>query len=888
MDGELAIDLILQSLPDSFSQFIMNFNMNKMECSLAELLKMLNTAETCIKKPKDVMAIEGPSTKKGKKKKFQPKAKGGIKKGKANKPNDKGKCFHCGKDGHWKRNCKTYLNSLKVKPKENPSEGKMTRAPFVGRSTRATDLLELIHTDVCGPFNEMARGGYYYFITFIDDHSRYSSVYLMKYKSEAFEKFKEYRNEVEKQTGKAIKTLRSDRGTPELNGVSERRNRTLLDMVRAMVSYTDLPISLWGYALLTATYVLNRVPSKSVPKIPYEMWYGKQPSLNHLRIWGCPAFIKRLKSEKLEAKADSGRFIGYPKETLGYYFYIQSDQRVLVSRNAIFLEKEFIQEGGQGRKLEFIENSNEDKSNEELVQVQTQGTQQLRRSSRIIHPPERYGFLHQMNDIFLLGDTDHRDDPTSYEEAILDIDSKKWLEAMDLEMDSMRTNQVWTLVDPPEGIIPIRCKWIFKRKIGLDGKVETYKARLVAKGYRQIQGIDYEETFSPVAMLKSIRILLAIAAYYDYEIWQMDVKTAFLNGYIEEDIYMIQPCGFESKTNPHKVCKLRKSIYGLKRASRSWNIRFDDAIKSFGFIKNEDEPCVYKKVSGSAITFLVLYVDDILLIVNDIGQMSSVKIWLSQNFSMKDLGDAMYILGIRIYRDRSRRLIGLCQAKYIEKILKKFNMWDSKRGFIPFRHGIHLSKSMSPKTYDERERMNKIPYASAIGSLMYAMLCTRPDIAHGVSVTSIYQSNPGEEHWTAVKNIFKYLRRTKDLFLTYGEDSTTEAEYIAASDAAKEAVWIRKFIQQLGVVPTIALPISLYCDNNGAIAQAKELRSHQKSKHIERRYHIIREIIGRSDITMQKVASADNTADPLTKALTQQQLDRHLEKMGMRYHSDWL
>ena len=397
---------------------------------------------------------------------------------------------------------------------------------------------------------------------------------------------------------------------------------------------------------------------------------------------------------------------------------------------------------------------------------------------------------------------------------------------------------------------------------------------------------------------------------------------------------MIQPCGFESKTNPHKVCKLRKFIYGLKQASRSWNIRFDDAIKSFGFIKNENEPCVYKRDSGSAITFLVLYVDDILLIGNDIGQMSSVKIWLSQNFSMKDLGDAMYILGIRIYRDRSRRLIGLCQAKYIEKILKKFNMWDSKRGFIPFRHGIHLSKSMSPKTYDERERMNKIPYASAIGSLMYAMLCTRPDIAHAVSVTSRYQSNSGEEHWTAVKNIFKYLRRTKDLFLTYGEselkiegftdsdfqsdvndrkstsgflftinggevswksskqtttaDSTTEAEYIAASDAAKEAVWIRKFIQQLGVVPTIALPISLYCDNNGAIAQAKEPRSHQKSKHIERRYHIIREIIGRSDITMQKVASADNTADPLTKALIQQELDRHLKKMGIRYHSDWL
>ena len=195
-------------------------------------------------------------------------------------------------------------------------------------------------------------------------------------------------------------------------------------------------------------------------------------------------------------------------------------------------------------------------------------------------------------------------------------------------MDSMYSNQVWELVDPPEGIIPIGNKWIFKRKIGADGKVETFKARLVAKGFRQRQGVDYEETFSPVAMLKSIRILLAIAAHLDYEVWQMDVKTAFLNGYIEEEIYMEQPKGFESEEGS-KVCKLKRSIYGLKQASRSWNRRFDEAIKSYKFIKNEDEPCVYKKVSGSAITFLVLYVDDILLIGNDVGMLTSVKLCLS-------------------------------------------------------------------------------------------------------------------------------------------------------------------------------------------------------------------------------------------------------------------
>ena len=262
--------------------------------------------------------------------------------------------------------------------------------------------------------------------------------------------------------------------------------------------------------------------------------------------------------------------------------------------------------------------------------------------------------------------------------------------------------------------------------------MHTYKARQVAKGFKQTHGIDYDETFSPVAMLKSIRILIAIVAYHDYEIWQMDVKTAFLNGNLLEDVYMTQPKNFG------KVCKLQRSIYGLKQASRSWNLCFDESVKGFRFVKNEDEPCVYKKISGSTIVFLVLYVDDILLIGNDIPTLQNVKSWLGKCFSMKDLGKAAYILGIKIYRDRSKRLIGLSQNTYIDKVLKRFSMQDSKRGKLPMSHGITLSKSQCPNTKDERERMSKIPYASAIGSIMYAMLCTRPDVSYALSITSRY------------------------------------------------------------------------------------------------------------------------------------------------------
>ncbi|KAK8541026.1 hypothetical protein V6N13_026490 [Hibiscus sabdariffa] len=307
----------------------------------------------------------------------------------------------------------------------------------------------------------------------------------------------------------------------------------------------------------------------------------------------------------------------------------------------------------------------------------------------------------------------------------------------------------------------------------MDGNVQTYKGRLVAKGFRQIHGVDYDETFSPVAMFKSIRILLAVADFHDYEIWQMDVKTAFLNGKLEEDVYMTQPEGFVTPENARKVCKLQRSIYGLKQASRSWNLRFNEAIQEFGFIKNEDEPCVYKKFSGSIVSFLIF-------------------------------------------------------------------MEESKRGFLPMRHGISLSKEMCPSTPQERERMSQIPYASAIGSIMYAMICTRPNLSYALSMTSRYQANPGEGHWTAVKNILKGTVSWKSSKQDTVADSTTEAEYVSASEATKEIVWIKKFISELGVVPSISDVVGLYCDNNGAIAQAKEPRSHHGSKHTFKCFYLIR------------------------------------------------
>lgn len=864
------------------------------------------------------------------------------------------------------------LSSLEVEALpvcESCLEGKMTKRPFKAKGYRAKDVLELVHSDLCGPMTVQARGGFEYFVTFTDDYSRYGYIYLMRRKSECFEKFKEYKAETEKRHGKCIKSLRSDRGgeylfgefrdylseagitsqlsapgTPQQNGVAERRNRTLMEMVRSMMSYSDLPDSFWGYALETAAYILNLVPSKSVPITPTELWTGRKPSLKHVRIWGSPAHVLNGKADKLESRTEVRLFVGYPRGTKGGLFYSPKDQKVIVSTNARFLEEDYVMNHKPISRvvLEELRGETPNTSVPTVQQDEPQVTAQRvtnvtpqpivpRRSGRVVIQPDRYMFLGESSD-FVPEEQDY--DPCTYNEALQDKDAESWQKAMISEIESMDSNQVWELVEPPIGVKAIGCKWVYKRKRGSDGKVETFKARLVAKGFTQREGIDYEETFSPVAMLKSIRILLSIAAHLDYEIWQMDVKTAFLNGSLEEDIYMKQPDGFIEKGQEHLICKLKKSIYGLKQASRSWNICFDQVIKSYGFDQCQDESCVYKKCDGNVVVFLVLYVDDILLIGNNVKVLSNVRVWLSKQFDMKDLGEVGHILGIKVLRDRKKRMLGLSQASYIDTILTRFSMQNSKKGFLPFRHGIALSKEQCPRTPKEIENMKAVPYASAVGSLMYAMLCTRPDICFAVGMVSRYQSNPGQEHWTAVKHILKYLKRTKDYMLVYQADSlvplgytdsdfqsdrdsrkstsgyvftlgggaiiwrsikqkciadsTMEAEYVAASEAAKEAVWLRNFLLDLDVVPNLPKAITLYCDNSGAVANSKEPRAHKTGKHIERKYHLIRDFVKKGKVAVIKIASADNLADPFTKSLPAKAFDSHVEGMGVRCVAAWL
>ena len=582
-----------------------------------------------------------------------------------------------------------------------------------------------------------------------------------------------------------------------------------------------------------------------------------------------------------------------------------------------------------------IQNSHEEVVSEPVIQEPQQVVQtapqsldqsDLRRSSRVRKSaiPSDY--------VVYLQETDYmsglNQDPISFSEAMSRTDSEKWSDAMKDELNSMANNQVWDLVELPEGFRAVGCKWVYKTKTDASGNIERFKARLVAKGFLQKEGIDYHDTFSPVSKKDSLRIIMALVAHFDLELHQMDVKTTFLNGELEEEVYMTQPEGFISEKGNHLVCKLKKSIYGLKQASRQWYMKFHNIITSFGFEENIVDQCIYIKVSGSKFTFLVLYVDDILLVSNNLGLIRETKRFLSQNFDMKDIGEASYVLGIEIHRDRSKKILGLSQKAYINKILERFNMRNCSGSIAPIVKGDKFSLSQCPKNSLELESMKNIPYASAVGSLVYLEVCTRPDIAFAVGMLGRYQSNPGIEHWTAAKKVMRYLQGTKDYMLTYRESdhldligytdadfagcqdsrkstsgyifmlasgavawkstkqtltasSTMEAEFVACYEATKQALWLKNFSSGLRVMDTVPKPIKLLCDNAAAVFFSKNNKIGSRSKHIDIKYLVVRENVRESKIIIEHIGTLLMVADPMTKGLPPNLYKSHVDRMGL-------
>ncbi|OMO58188.1 Integrase, catalytic core [Corchorus capsularis] len=723
--------------------------------------------------------------------------------------------------------------------------GKATRKPF-GKAKRASIPLQLIHSDVCGPMNVRARHGANYFITFIDDFTRFGHVYLISHKSEALNCFRRYVALVENQLGQSIKALRTNRGR------------------ESMMAQANLPISYWGDALLTAAYVLNRVQSKSVSSTLYELWTGEKPDLGEHGD-GTVTEIESRDVDFLEKDFPRRREIEKEID-----LYEKEDQDMEAPSSPI---------ENEGAIPQTLGDNGGDLPSNSSMPVDEDSQAQLRRSKRGGVPRRRFEVE---GEAFMIAPQDEAE-PKTFKEALSSPVVQEWTNAMNDEMESMKTNHVWDLVDLPPGRKTIGNKWVLKVKRMADGSIERYKARLVAKGYTQQEGVDYEETFSPVVRFASIRLILAIVANFDLELYQMDVKTAFLNGELDEEIYMDQPEGFVAKGQERKVCKLKRSIYGLKQSSRQWYLRFHQAIIQNGFEMIEEDHCVYVKRSKGSFVILSLYVDDILLAGNDMEMIVTTKKWLSSNFEMKDMGEANYVLGVKILRDRSKRLLGET-----------------------------LSLQLTPKTSDEQKQMARVPYSSSVGSLMYAMMCTRPDISFAVGLVSRFQSNPGLAHWKAVNRILRYLKGTADYMLCYrgsnlnligytdadwGGDlderkstsgyafllnggaitwsskkqscialSTMEAEFIACSAAVQEAVWLKRFLGSLGV-PSAVDPMTIHCDSMAAIAYTKDPKYHGRTKHIDMRNNYIRDLIAQKEVILKHISTSHMVVDPLTKPI---------------------
>jgi transposase InsO family protein len=511
--------------------------------------------------------------------------------------------------------------------------------------------------------------------------------------------------------------------------------------------------------------------------------------------------------------------------------------------------------------------------------------------------------------------------PKTLHEAQARPDWPLWKEAMDHEIATLEQAGTWETVPRPQGKNIVSSKWVFRIKRKADGTIEKYKARLVARGFTQVYGIDYFDTYSPVAKLASIRTILAFTARYDWDIETFDFIGAYLNGELgdDEDIYMQAPPGYEHEDE--HVKHLKKSLYGLKQAGRRWYDTLSSALTKIGFRVSKADPGVFYLRAQCDILILAVHVDDCVLTGSSSQLIVDYKKKINAQYSLTDLGPIHWLLGIKITRDRFARTISLSQEAYLNTIITRFNLSDAKPQRTPMVANATYSKQ---DDLTDATTMSDVPYREAIGSLMYAAVATRPDIAFVVSMLSQFLENPSQLHWQAVKRIFRYLIGTKSSQLTYGTEyhdlagftdadgasqphrhaisgyafmidggaiswrsrkqelvtlSTAEAEYVAATHAAKEAIWLRHLISE--IIPPVLAPTTLYCDNQAAIKLITNDNYHARTKHIDIRYHFIRQVISTGSIKMTYCPTEDMTADIFTKALPYWKVKMHCLGLGL-------
>lgn len=528
------------------------------------------------------------------------------------------------------------------------------------------------------------------------------------------------------------------------------------------------------------------------------------------------------------------------------------------------------------------------------------------------------------------------DSPRNWKEAMTRPDRDQWQAAAQTEVDALEANKTWDLVQLPEGHKTVGSKWVFLIKRKADGTIDRYKARLVAQGFSQRPGVNFDQTFAPTARLSALRAILAQAAIAGEFIESLDISNAYLNGDLEPEyeVYMEQPEGFR-KEGPEVmvngrgrwVCRLKKGLYGLKQSGRLWYHKLRDVLEGMGFTQIKSDPSIYVFASDDIRIILPVFVDDITMTSRNRAKMTWVKETLGKVFKLKDLGPTTYLLGIKVEYDRPARILRLSQKQYIIDMLTRYGLQDCKPSPTPMDPGLQLSKTLAPANDEEVEYMKKVPYMSAVGALMYLAIGTRPDIAYAVGKLAQFNSNPGPIHWEAVKRVFRYLKGTIDLRLTYREDgsadiftaysdsdyagcidtrksttgyalkmgtgavswsskkqtfvalSSTEAEYVAASITGQEVVWMRSLLQELHFKVNEASPLNM--DNQSAIAAIENPEHHGRMKQVDVRYHWIRDGARFKRLRTTYLPTEEMPADMLTKPLSAALIERHRLDLGL-------
>jgi len=512
--------------------------------------------------------------------------------------------------------------------------------------------------------------------------------------------------------------------------------------------------------------------------------------------------------------------------------------------------------------------------------------------------------------------------PTSVQEAFASPQRELWAEAMNVELTQLSKNQTWSLREAPPGAKVIPSMWVYTIKRDADGRVARFKARLVAKGYKQREGIDYNETFAPTSKVATMRAMLAIVAKEDLELRHLDVTTAFLNGDLEETIYMQQPPGFE-EGGDNTSCLLHKSLYGLRQAPRAWHLKLKSTLEGMGFEASTADPGFYvlRTKAGEKI-YLLVYVDDFLLAAKSNKHLDALEAKLKAAFELRNLGEAKFFLGMEIKRDRRAHTITISQPHMIADLLSQYNMKDCKPRAVP----LSTSDSLTAATTEEELLdTTQFPYSSLVGSLLYLSNSTRPDIVHAVNKLARFMAAPTEQHWLAAKGVLRYLAGTPNLGITYGGNhkayptgycdadyagcadtrrsttgftflcfggavswnsrlqptvamSTAESEYMAASAAVKEALWLLSLFTSFGYKPS---PVRIKCDNQACLSLVEHPISSNRSKHIDVHYHFARERNMRGEVQFEFCPTADMVADCFTKALPPAKFEFCRERLGM-------